>query len=86
MLQWKIDAHSLHSMEKQEIISHQKNISWNQLWVTSLVRRCFHEIFIKKVRGRISVISTLWCDNYVCTEIFSHTFLIKISWKQRTIY
>ena len=42
------------SVERQEILSHTKNIPWNQLF------SCFHRIFAKKVSEWISVISTLW--------------------------
>ena len=39
--------------------------------VISLAKRCFHEIFVKKVWERISVISTLWVGYQKLRQIVS---------------
>ena len=53
----------IHSVEKREIFSHQRNISSNQLFHNLLVKPllCIDEIFAKNIREweRIFVISTL---------------------------
>ena len=63
-------------VEKWEIISHQLNLSSNQLFSNLFSKTYFHEIFAKNAWERIPVISTLWhnaqCKNEksTLTEIF----------------
>ena len=45
----KVKFISIQSVEKWEIYSQWQIISWNQLVYYSKVKRCFHEIFVKKV-------------------------------------
>ena len=57
-----------HSVEKREVLSHQRYISANQLFrslVTYLVNHYFDEIFAKNTWERISVISTLCVYNFL---------------------
>ena len=61
-------------MGKREILSHQKNISSNQLFGKN---RYFHEIFTKNAWERILVISTLctvWKLRNFTATIFSQKF------------
>ena len=68
-------------MKKREILSHWKNISWNQLFSN------FYSMYVKPVAFTKFLLKK--CEREFShhtvefAEIYSHTFLAKISWKQR---
>ena len=75
---------TVHSVEKWKIYSHQKNISSNQLFSNFISKTVVLTKFLPKKReSKIPVFPQCEYHSVEITEIYSHTFLAKISWKQR---